>query len=139
MQALTSPDRTTFAGPAPRRNGFSLIELLVTVSFIAILASIALPRFPLVRQLATDAAVKSDLQNAMKVEEIYFADNGGYVAFAVANGGADEAMDFDASNGVSVTATLVGTGVRVVGSHSSSDNSWCISSESGKVVEGASC
>ena len=139
MQALTSSDRTIFSGPAPRRNGFSLIELLVTVSFIAILAAIALPRFPLVRQLATDAAVKSDLQNALKVEEVYFSDYAAYKAFAVTNGGTDEELDFDASEGVSVTATLVGTGVRVVGSHGSSDNSWCISSESGKVVEGATC
>lgn len=117
----------------------SLIELLVVVSFIAILASIAIPRFTGVRELAVDAAVKSDLQNAMKAEEAWYSDAGEYAAFDIDDGGSSTDPDIQASSGVDLTGTLISGGIRIVGSHGSSDKTWCISTESGKVVEGNSC
>lgn len=119
--------------------GFTLIELLVIVSFIAILASIAINRYPAVRDLAVDAAAKSDLKNAFKAEEVYYADHGEYVAFEVSDGGSAEEIGFNASQGVSLTATVENGGLRIVGSHASSSKTWCVSSESGNVTEGSSC
>ena len=127
------------AGTPAAEHGFSLIELLVVVSFIAILASIAIPKFPMVRAIAVDGAVKSDLQNAMKAEEAHYANAGEYVEFEVADGGSVEEINFDASKGVSLTATLDGTGIMIVGGHGSSPRTWCISSESAAVTEGAAC
>ncbi|HUP19396.1 MAG TPA: prepilin-type N-terminal cleavage/methylation domain-containing protein [Gemmatimonadota bacterium] len=138
---MQSPTTSTPAprAPAVLRNGYSLIELLVVVSFIAILAAIAIPRFPMVRELAVDAAVKSDLQNAMQAEEVYFGDNGAFKAFIVVDGGSIAAPFFDASEGVTVTATIVGQGVRIVGSHAASPHSWCISTDLPRVDKGANC
>lgn len=119
--------------------GFSLIELLVVVSFVAILASIALPRFTGVRALAVDAAVKSDIQTAMKSEEAWYADYGEYAAFEIVDGGSSTEPPIDASTGVDLTGTLITGGIRIVGDHESSTKSWCLSSESGKVVEGTTC
>lgn len=119
--------------------GFSLIELLVVVSFIAILASIAIPRFPVVRALAFDAAMKNDLQNAMKAEEGWYAEHHSYAEFYVVNGGDTETPPFHASPGVSVQATRTDDGVRIEASHEASSRSWCVSTTSGKVVEGEGC
>lgn len=46
--------------------GFSLIELLIVVTIIGILASIAIPQFSAYRQRAFNAVVLSDLNNLQK-------------------------------------------------------------------------
>lgn len=122
-------------------NGFSMIELLVVVSFIAILASIAIQRFPQVREKAHDAAVKSDLQNAYKAEENYFVENNGYVGFSVTSGGTAAELEFKASPGVSVTATVTDDDkLQLVGTHDANPSkSWCLSTVSTKIVEASTC
>ncbi len=135
----TLPTHHTRPSNNAGERGFSLIELLVVVSFIAILASIAIPRFNTVKELTGDAAVKSDLQNAMKVEEGWYADHGEYVAFDIQEGGASTEPPIQASKGVDLTGTLIPGGIRIVGSHGSSSRSWCISSEAGKVTSGTIC
>jgi type IV pilus assembly protein PilE len=125
----------------PRRSsaGFSLVELLVVMAFIAILASIAVPHFTNVTNRAHDATVKSDVRNAMAVEEEQYIHGGGYVAFLAANGARVDPPGFSPSDGVTVTATLVGNQVRIVGTHPRASNPWCMSSSGGDVVEGAEC
>lgn len=132
MKTQTTPHRIAVSG-------FTIIELLVVVSFIAILAAIALPRFPRVRALAFDASMKSDLQNALKGEEAWYADNGEYAAFSITDGGSATTPPISASSGVDLVGTLVGDGIRIVASHDGSERSWCVSTESGQVVEGTSC
>lgn len=127
------------SNPSRCERGFSLIELLVVVSFIAILASIAIPRFTGMRSVAHDASIKTDLQNAMKAEEAWYVDNDAYVAFDVSDGGSTTTPPFTASPGVSVTAELVGDGVRIVGTHPGTNRTWCVSHESLKIVEADDC
>ncbi|MGD9522456.1 MAG: type IV pilin protein [Gemmatimonadales bacterium] len=65
--------------------GFTLIELMVAISILGILASIALPRYSYLRQRAYVTAMQSDLRNLMSAQEGYFSSNGDY-AGAVTSG-----------------------------------------------------
>ncbi|MCI0485737.1 MAG: hypothetical protein L0229_03965, partial [Blastocatellia bacterium] len=72
---------------------------------------------------AFDAAAKSDLRNAMTAQEAFFADNQTYTT--------DETqLEWEASQGVTLTINSAdGTGYDMTSSHSSSSNSWCVSTQ----------
>lgn len=61
---------------APRKSGFTIVELLVVIVVIAILASITLVAYTSIRGRAHDAAVKSDLSQISKKFMVYSLDNG---------------------------------------------------------------
>lgn len=125
--------------PRASQRGFTLIELLITIVIVGILAAIAFQGMNVYRERAFNAAVKTDLKNALTAEEGYFADNGSYVAFSVANGGTSVEPDFTASAQVTITAVLVGPGLRIEGSHAATATTWCLSTATGVIVEGAGC
>ena len=55
--------------------GFSLIELLVVVTIIGILSSIAIPQFNTYRSRSFNARALSDLKNIVTAQEAQFADD----------------------------------------------------------------
>ncbi|MEO8601756.1 MAG: prepilin-type N-terminal cleavage/methylation domain-containing protein [bacterium] len=59
--------------------GFTLLELILVVTIIAILGAIAIPQFAGYRQTAFDARSKSDLRNCANAEEAYFVGTGDYL------------------------------------------------------------
>ncbi len=61
-----------------RREGFSLIELLIVVVVIGILAAIAIPRFQQARNKAFQATLVSDLKHVVTAQELYWARNETY-------------------------------------------------------------
>lgn len=61
-----------------RANGFTLVELLIVVSIIAILAVIAVPNFLEALTRAKVSRVKSDLRAAATCIEAYGVDNNAY-------------------------------------------------------------
>jgi type IV pilus assembly protein PilA len=103
MPDLHSPLPAALRGRSARR-GFTLIELLIVVCIIAILASIAIPKFKNTKGKAYATTLRADLRNLATAEEAYFYDNDVY---STTLGG----LQYSSSPGVVVnitTATAVG-------------------------------
>ena len=62
----------------PRDDGFSLVELLITIVILGVLTAIAVPALMHVRSRGFQAAMKSDLKNAVTAESAYTVSNGSY-------------------------------------------------------------
>ena len=80
-----------------KRDGFTLIEVLIVTVIIAILAAMALPKFASTKEKAYDATAVADLRHLTEASEAYFADNLEYPT-ALA-----DLTDWLPSNGVVVT------------------------------------
>ena len=106
--------------------GFTLIELMIVLTIISTLSSIAVPNFLSYKEKGFDTAAKTDLQNAMKTLDLYFIENDTYPATV------DDllAAGFRLSKNVSFTKYTPGTygdGQQTVHmhlKHSSSSHAW---------------
>jgi prepilin-type N-terminal cleavage/methylation domain-containing protein len=72
MSERLRPERRRAVAP---RRGFSLIEILVAMLFVAILAAIALPRYRDMKKRSYIATMKSDLAELRVAEEGYWAEH----------------------------------------------------------------
>ena len=61
-----------------RKQGFTLIELMIVIAIIGILAAIAIPNFVSYRARSYNSAAQADLKNAVTAQEAYFVDYGKY-------------------------------------------------------------
>lgn len=59
-------------------SGFTLLELLVVVSIVGILASIAIPQYASYRARSFDSIVESQVRHIATGQEAYFAGNSSY-------------------------------------------------------------
>src|SRR5207302_11440493 len=71
------------SAPAPMRrrsrwNGFTLIEMLLTMIVVGLLAAVSVPRYRAVRERAYMATMEADLHSLRLAEEMYFAEHGEY-------------------------------------------------------------
>lgn len=80
-----------------KKEGFTLVELLIVVAIIGILAAIAIPQFAAYREKAYCSAIKSDLANLAISEEAYFTDYDAYTTDP-----ADGNLGFTESSGVTI-------------------------------------
>ncbi len=66
---------------ATRNNhGFTLLELLVVVSIVGILASIAIPQYAAYRARGFDSIIESQVRNVATSQEAYYVTHGTYVS-----------------------------------------------------------
>lgn len=61
-----------------KRNGFTLLEMLIVVSIILILSSMAVPRFTSASKQAKVAKIQADLHVISNAAALYEIDNGKY-------------------------------------------------------------
>jgi type IV pilus assembly protein PilA len=88
------------------RHGFTLIELLIVVVIIGILAAVAIPKFQQTKAKAFEAAMKSDIKNAMTAAESYFGDNSTYLGAPIPTGSVNVVLtEAQTATGVQYTAT----------------------------------
>ena len=60
------------------RKGFTIVELLVVISILGLLASIALPRLSHLKGRALVASMTSDLRNLVTSQEAFLSSHGAY-------------------------------------------------------------
>jgi prepilin-type N-terminal cleavage/methylation domain-containing protein len=68
------------------KRGFTLMELLVVIAIIGILASVVLASLNSARSKGSDAAVKSNLNNARAQAELFYDSNGNTYASVCVSG-----------------------------------------------------
>ena len=61
-----------------KRNGFTIVELLVVIVVIGILAAITIVSYSGITQRANEAVLQSDLDNASKILKMYQVDYGSF-------------------------------------------------------------
>lgn len=92
---------TGISAHAGRRNGFSLLEVIIAMLVIGVLSAIAIPRFLVYQHKAKSAEAKTNLSAIRIAEESYFSEFEQYVSAiaepAVVPGG--RSTIFDATGG----------------------------------------
>lgn len=68
------------------RAGFSLVELVIVVTIIGIIASIAVPRVSNATARASANALEATIANVRKAIDCYYAEHSGYPGYNPANG-----------------------------------------------------
>lgn len=116
------------------RGGFTLIELMIVLLVIGLLAAVTIPRFSRTKSRAFDAAAQTDLRNAVSAQEAYFADNQSYATDT-------QELGFDGAltSGVSLSVSAAGSSYEMTARHAAGENTYCVDSGSGAIVEGAAC
>ncbi len=78
-----------------KKDGFTLIELMIVVAIIALLASVALPKFANTTDAAKAANVQGNLANLRTAISMFKAKNGDYptTGTAIANIASDGTLD----------------------------------------------
>jgi len=75
-----------------KQNGFTLIELMITVAIVAILASIAMPSYENYTRRANRSDGLDTIHNILIAQERYYADNMEYASNLVKLGSATNSM-----------------------------------------------
>jgi general secretion pathway protein G len=78
MKSLTKPFLSKLNLVSRVNLGFTLVELLVVLAILALLLTLAVPRYFTSIERAKDATLKNDLSTLRESIDKYFADNGQY-------------------------------------------------------------
>lgn len=102
-----------------KKNGFTLIEILVTITIIAVLLAVAMVSYTSINKRSRDARRRSDVEQLRSALEMYRADNGNYP-----NTGAEYLRATDTSLSTLLTTYLSPMPVDPIQSSGSDGNSY---------------
>jgi type IV pilus assembly protein PilA len=85
-----------------RREGFTLVELLIVITVIGLLASVAMPKFSTVKQKGYRSQAIADLTSLRTAEENFFVDSNRYATVA------ELGNKFSHTTGVGITLVVPG-------------------------------
>ncbi len=91
-----------------RRQGFTIVELLIVIVVIAALAAITIVAFNGIQKRAQTSSVSSSLSNATKKIKLYQVDNGNYPS-ALADAGVTDGATTYQYSGTATTYCITGT------------------------------
>ena len=91
-----------------KRQGFTIVELLVVIVVIAVLAAITIVAFNGIQKRAQTSSVSSSLSNATKKIKLYQVDNGNYPS-ALADAGVTDGATTYQYSGTATTYCITGT------------------------------
>ena len=113
-----------------RPAGFTLVELMMIVTVIGVLTTVAVPKFAGTKDRAVVGTMTSDLRNLVTAEEGYLADNSVYAGGTARNSRASGTATVGAflpSAGVQIVVSPVsGQGWSAVATHETSGKSCAI-------------
>ena len=116
-----------------RKEGFTLIELMIVIAIIGILAAIAIPQFSAYRTRSYNSAAQSDLRNMATAQEAYYVDESTYTSdeTKLASG----TYGYQQSNLVNISATGSATGYTIEAYHSSGNKTYTMAGPGGSPDE----
>jgi type IV pilus assembly protein PilA len=115
-----------------KKEGFTLIELMIVIAIIGILAAIAIPQFSAYRTRSYNSAAQADLRNAATAQEAYYVDEQTYCqTSSTLIGGTyglylSQNVDFDITSASETAYTMTTR-------HSSGDKTYTISGPGGTI------
>ena len=115
-----------------KREGFTLIELMIVIAIIGILAAIAIPQFSAYRTRSYNSAAQADLRNAATAQEAYYVDEQTYCSDEDSLTGATYGL-FLSDNVTLVVDSADNDEYTMTAWHSSGDTSYSISGPGGTI------
>ncbi|HJX35108.1 MAG TPA: prepilin-type N-terminal cleavage/methylation domain-containing protein [Desulfatiglandales bacterium] len=115
-----------------RKEGFTLIELMIVIAIIGILAAIAIPQFSAYRTRSYNSAAQSDLRNMATAEEAYYVDFSSYTGNETTL--ADGTYGYRQTTYVTIVADGTITDYTISAYHTSGDKTYTMQGPGGTVT-----
>jgi len=116
-------------------NGFTLLELLVSMSIVGILAAVAVPNYGTYKTRGHDARSQVDLREGIVAQEAFYVENETYVSCADTAACEATLPDFRASNGVELSFASAGDSFSGSATHPQGSYTYTFDSLVGEITQ----
>lgn len=115
-----------------KKEGFTLIELMIVIAIIGILAAIAIPQFSAYRTRSYNSSAQSDVRNLATAQEAYYVDASRYASSYTRLTGSQ--YGYMQSGNVTVTVNGSTTNYTITGYHGSGDKTYTLTGPGGTIA-----
>ena len=116
-----------------KKEGFTLIELMIVIAIIGILAAIAIPQFSAYRQRSYNSAAQSDLRNLATAQEAYYVDESTYRS--AVEGLRGTTYGFQQSGNVVISGAADATSFTITAYHTSGNKTYTLQGPGGTISD----